>query len=206
MAKRRSRYSVHPGVAMVQKWVRDLRSKTGRTLDEWVRYINQEGPKTEAERRAWLKSTHSLGTNTAWWLVERASGKTGTWDDTPEGYLTQAEAYVEQMFAGKKSLLRPIYNALLDLALGFASDIKACPCQTIVPIYRNHVIAQIKPTTNKRIDMGFALKDTPPLGRLIDTGGYAKKDRITHRIPVASLDDVDGEVERWLKVAYDLDA
>jgi hypothetical protein len=35
---------------------------------------------------------------------------------------------------------------------------------------------------------------------------YAKKDRITHRIPIASLEDIDDEVKNWLKVAYDLDA
>ena len=69
-----------------------------------------------------------------------------------------------------------------------------------------HVFAQIKPTTNTRIDMGFALKDTKAKGRLIDTGGFAKKDRITHRIPITSLDEIDGEIERWLQVAYDMDA
>jgi hypothetical protein len=75
-----------------------------------------------------------------------------------------------------------------------------------VPLYRNHVFAQIKPTTQTRIDMGFALGDLKPTGRLIDTGGFAKKDRITHRIPITSLDDIDDEVKHWLKVAYDRDA
>jgi hypothetical protein len=32
----KSIYSVHPGVAMVQKWVVELRQKTGRSLDEWI--------------------------------------------------------------------------------------------------------------------------------------------------------------------------
>jgi hypothetical protein len=45
-----------------------------------------------------------------------------------------------------------------------------------------------------------------PTGRLIDTGGFAKKDRITHRIPLESPADIDDEVKRWLKVAYDRDA
>jgi hypothetical protein len=76
----------------------------------------------------------------------------------------------------------------------------------MVPLYRNHVIAQIKPTTGTRIDMGFALKDMKPTGRLIDTGGFAKKDRITHRIAISSVDDIDGEVERWLRKAYEMDA
>lgn len=78
--------------------------------------------------------------------------------------------------------------------------------KTIVPIYRRHVIAQIKPTTRTRIDFGLALKDTPAKGRLIDTGGLAKKDRITHRIEITSPSDVDAYVETWLKRAYDMDA
>ena len=41
---------------------------------------------------------------------------------------------------------------------------------------------------------------------LIDTGGLAKKDRITHRIELASPAQIDGEVKKWLKTAYDLDA
>jgi hypothetical protein len=43
-------------------------------------------------------------------------------------------------------------------------------------------------------------------GRLVETGGYAKKDRITHRIAISSPADIDGEVRRWLRVAYEGDA
>lgn len=38
------------------------------------------------------------------------------------------------------------------------------------------------------------------------TGGFKKKDRITQRIPIATLDEIDAEVKKWLKTAYDLDA
>lgn len=202
--KRKSIYGVHPGVAMVMKWIDDLPKKTGRSLDEWLKFIKTSGPKTETERREWLKSEHGLGTNSAWWLAERAEGK-GTEDADPDAYLQAAEGYVEKMFAGKKEPLRPIYDALIKLGLAMGEDVKACPCQTIVPLYRKHVFAQIKPTTQTRIDMGFALGDMKGAGRLIDTGGYAKKDRITHRIPITSVSEIDNEVKRWLKVAYDRD-
>src|SRR5213078_1633509 len=102
---------------------------------------------------------------------------------------------VENMYSGPKSGLRPIYDALLKVGLKTGKDVKACPCKTIVPLYRNHVFAQIKPTTNKRVDIGFALGDMKPTGRLIDTGGFAKKDRITHRIPLESTKDIDDEVK-----------
>jgi hypothetical protein len=202
---KKSVYSVHPGVLMVQKWVTELKAKTGRSLDEWMKHIKKNGPKGEEARRDWLKSEHGLGTNTAWWLAERAEGK-GAESSDPDLYLKSAEQDVEKMFSGKKAALRPIYNALLKLGLKTGKEAKACPCQTIVPLYRNHVFAQIKPTTQTRIDMGFALGDMKPTGRLIDTGGFAKKDRITHRIAISSLDDIDDEVTHWLKVAYDRDS
>src|ERR1051325_12076983 len=175
--KTKSIYGVHPGVLMTQKWIGELKQKTGRTLDEWIKLIKQEGPPTEEGRRAWLKDQHKLGTNTAWWLAERSVGKGEEMGD-PDAYLASAERDVDKMFSGGKAHLRPLYDALLKLGLKAGKEVKACPCQTIVPLYRNHVFAQIKPTTNSRIDLGFALGDMKPTGRLIDTGGFAKKDRI----------------------------
>ncbi|MBK6425355.1 MAG: hypothetical protein IPF82_03880 [Blastocatellia bacterium] len=55
----------------------------------------------------------------------------------------------------------PLYEELLALGLSMGDDVKACPCKTIVPFYRKHVFAQIKPTTITRIDFGLALKITP---------------------------------------------
>jgi hypothetical protein len=202
--KNKSIYGVHPGVAMVQKAIQDLPARTGRSLEQWIKLIKKSGPKTEKERREWLKTEHGLGTNYAGWLAERAEGKGE--DGDPETYLRAAEGYVEKMFAGPKQSLRPLYDALLELGLSIGKDVKACPCQTIVPFYRRHVFAQIKPTTQTRIDLGFALKDMKATGRLIDTGGFAKKDRITHRIAITSLADIDDEVMRWLQHAYELDA
>lgn len=203
-SKKKSIYSVHPGVLMTQKWIGELKQKTGRSLEEWLKHIKKDGPADENSRRDWLKSEYGLGTNTAWWLAERSVGK-GEESGDPDLYLQQAERDVEKMFSGGKAALRPIYDALLKLGLKTGKEAKACPCQTIVPLYRNHVFAQIKPATQTRIDLGFALGDMKPKGRLIDTGGFAKKDRITHRIPITSLDDIDDEVKHWLKVAYDRD-
>ena len=129
---------------------------------------------------------------------------THNWQD-PVSYLENAERDVEAMYSGGKAKLRPLYDKLLKLGLKIGKEAKACPCKTIVPLYRNHVFAQIKPATYTRIDLGFALGDTPVRGRLIDTGGFAKKDRITHRIPITSLSDIDAEVMRWLKEAYERD-
>lgn len=205
MPEPKSVYSVHPGVLMTQKWVSTLKDKTGRSLDEWLALVDRSGPKGETRRREWLKQEFKLGSNSASWIAERAAGRTAETDD-PETYLRAAEQFVERMYAGRKENLRPLYDKLLGLGLSMGRDVKACPCETMVPLYRRHVFAQIKPSTQTRIDMGFALGALKAEGRLIETGGFAKKDRITHRIPISAPADIDGEVKRWLRVAYEGDA
>jgi hypothetical protein len=207
LAKSESLYGVHPGVAMVQKWLAELKEETGRSMEEWLALVEKGGPKDEKSRREWLKTKHKIGTNKASWIAERAEGK-GALEDTPEAYLKTAVLYVEEQYAGPKEKLRPIFDELLTLGKSMGDDVKACPCKTIVPLYRQHVFAQIKPTTNTRIDLGFALthyKGKLPKG-LIDAGGLAKKDRITHRMEITAADQIDGDVKKWLKMAYELDA
>ncbi len=199
-------YDVHPGVAMVQKWVSELKEKTGRSLEEWLAVIKKDGPKDGKARVQWLKSKHKLGTNSAVWLAERAEGK-GTEDSDPDLYLKAAVQHVEEQYSGAKAGLRPVYDELLSLGKGLGDDVRVCPCKTIVPFYRQHVFAQIKATTNSRVDLGLCLtayKGKLPK-RVIDTGGAAKKDRITHRIEIKDAREIDGDVRKWLKVAYELD-
>lgn len=198
-------YSVHPGLGMVEKWRNELPAKTGRSLDEWIAFVRKSGPPTEKERREWLKKEHKMGTNSAWWIAERADGK-GAEEDSPEAYLEAAENWVDAMFWAPRAALRPVYDQLLKVALSLGKDVKACPGKTIVALYRNHVFAQIKPSTNTRIDLGLALGNMKTPKRLIDTGGYEKNDRITRRIEVKSKADLDDELKRWLNKAYEMDA
>src|SRR5713101_9933273 len=90
---RKSIYSVHHGVLMTRKWMAELKQKTGRTLEEWLRLIKKEGPPTEKERREWLKTKYDLGTNKASWFAELSVGK-GEEAGNGDHYLKAAEKYV----------------------------------------------------------------------------------------------------------------
>jgi hypothetical protein len=182
---------------MEEKIIAGLKAKSGRSLEEWVDLIRMSGPSGEKKRAEWLKKEHKVGTNYAGWLASRAEGKTLEYD--PDGL-------VDTMFSGPKAGLLPIYTKLVDTALGFGKDVTITPCKTIVPLRRRYVFAQLKPTTRTRIDLGLALGKTKATGLLIDTGGLAKGDRITHRIPVESLQEIDADVIRWMTTAYEMDA
>jgi len=100
-ARTASLYGVHPGVAMVQKWVDELKEKTGRSLEEWMALVKKEGPKEEKSRRDWLKTKHKMGINSPWWITARAEGEGGE-EDTPQAYLKAAVRYVEENTRDRK--------------------------------------------------------------------------------------------------------
>ncbi len=204
-ARSASLYSVHPSIAHAQAIIANLPEKTGKSIEEWIKLIKRPGPSNDQERRDWLKKEYKLGGTTAWLIVDHAAGN-GAEDTDPETYLKAAAGYVEAMYVGKAGLW-PIHNALVELGLSLGTDVKVCPCKTIVPLYRQHVFAQIKPSTVTRIDFGLALKDSKksPSHRLVATGGLAKGDRITHCFALTSMKNIDAEIKEWVQIAYDLD-
>ncbi|MFA6044269.1 MAG: DUF5655 domain-containing protein [Phycisphaerales bacterium] len=205
----KSDYDIHPSLAMVHKWIADMPEKTGHTLAQWLKRIEREAPPDLKGRQAWAKAETGMGAHAAAWLANRSLGsKEAFADEDPASYLRQAPKLVDAMYAGKKAALRPIFDALLAHAREALPDARVCPCSTMVPFYRTFVFAQVKPATNTRVDLGLALGayhgDLPDF--IIDTGGKAKKDRITHRIPLETPKDISKPVLKWLKAAYDLDA
>jgi hypothetical protein len=200
----KSEYDAHKSLRYVKSIIEGMKKKTGRSLEEWLQLAKEKGPADEKQRREWLKKEHRLGTNYAAWIAARAVGR-NYHEDTPEQYLQHAHDYVEKMFSGPKEHLRPIYEEILKFARTIGPDIRVSPCSTIVPIYRKHVVAQVKPTTRTRVDLGLALKNAKVPKRLISTGGFEKKDRITHRIELTSINDFDAEAKKWMKIAYEGD-
>lgn len=199
-------YNVHPTTLMTQEWMAALPIKTGKTIEEWTAIAQSVSVGGKKELVAWLKSEFRFGTNQAKWLAEFALGEEDSIAmSSNEGYLNAAEQWINEQYAGKKQHLRPTYEHILNVALNLSETVKASPTKTYCSLFRNYAFAQLKPTTNTRIDIGLALGDEPVIGRLVDTGGAKKGDRITHRIPVSVVEDVDDEVEHWLRLAFSKD-
>lgn len=201
-------YDLHPSVAYVQGILANLEARTGRSLEAWTALLEAEGPDEAKAKVAWLKA-RGLGATQAGLVAQRAGAGPGhAFDDTPEGYLAAAPRYVEDQYGGKKATLRPLFEAVTALARSLGPDVKVCPCETIVPFYRHHVFAEVKPFVS-RLDLGLALGDptavADPSGRLQDTGGFAKKDRITHKLELAAEADLEAALP-WLRRAYERDS
>lgn len=189
---------MHPSFAHWSAMLESLESRTGKNIEQWLAELKHASAKSPADMRAFLKS-QKLGAATVGLIVDHASGK------SPATY--DAEQFVADLFKGPKAALLPLYHSVLRFTLELGADVKACPCATMVPFYRHHVFAQVKPSTRTRLDLGLALglvKASP--AALKDTGGLARKDRITHRLELQLESDFNDFAKDWLRRAYKADA
>jgi predicted transport protein len=200
-------YDLHPSVAYVQTVLANLRTKTGRSAEEWVKLVRSQGLTDPKAIQTWLKA-QGLGGTQAGLVTQLARTAPGhAFNDSPEGYLAAAPKYVEGQYGGKKAALRPLFEQIVTLVRSLGSEVKVCPCETIVPFYRNHVFAEVKPLAS-RLDLGLALGDPAtvkdPSSRLKDTGGFAKKNRLTHKLEITSEADLALALP-WLRRAFERD-
>jgi hypothetical protein len=173
-----------------------LEERTGKNMAQWLAALKKAKASTPAECRAFLK-TQGLGASSIGLIIDQIAGK------CPDTY--DPHALVAALFQGPKAALFPLYETVLAFTLDLGADIKACPCATFVPFYRKHVFAQLKPSTKTRLDLGLALGDAKVRG-LIETGGFAKKDRITHRLELSAPADFNDFAKECLTQAYTADS
>jgi hypothetical protein len=200
-------YSVHPGVLMIERWVATLPAKTGRSVEEWLAEIESYGFAAPEHCSRWLETEHQFNAKAAAWLAGKALAPRGQQlAESSAEYLAACPAYVERLFRGRNASLRPIFDALVTLASSLGEGLRICPTHSSVSLYRQRLVADIRPSGGKRIELGLALADEPMSPRLAAAGSRGGKSRITHRVDIASPAEVDLQVRRWLKQAYERDA
>ncbi len=64
-SRTKARYATHPGYAMQDAIISNLKQKTRKSLGEWIRVVKESGPSAKKERAQWLKAKHRLGGTTA---------------------------------------------------------------------------------------------------------------------------------------------
>jgi predicted transport protein len=115
------------------------------------------------------------------------------------------ESQLDAQYAGGKEHLRPIGDKLVEMGLALGDDVTLNVRQGYVALVRGKQFAAIAPTTKTRVDLGLRLKglDSPLSGRVTE-GTNIGGGSITHKISLASVDEIDTEVKTLLWSAYHL--
>jgi uncharacterized protein DUF5655 len=176
---------------MVEAVTRNMQKNTGKTADEWRALLKKSGPKGGDEKAKYA------------WFREQGVGHVAAkvLSGGLEPYQNPGKL-VDAQYAGAKKELRPIYEAVLKAAKKLGKDVVERPCKTYVPLHRSKTFAVVKPERT-RVDIGFCLdKSVKSAGRLT-VAKHLGSDRVTHKIELSSPKDIDSEVVRWLKAAYE---
>jgi hypothetical protein len=174
--------------------IKNLEEKTGKSLDTWLAIARATGIPKHGQLVAHLKQKHGLTHGYANQIALRALKS----DDAPAA---GSDDLLDAQYAGAKAGLRPIYDALSKAVRGFGSDIEFAPKKAYVSLRRSKQFGLIQPSTATRVDVGLILKGVKPSGRLEASGSFNAM--FTHRVRVGSVKEVDAELVRWLRQAYE---
>jgi hypothetical protein len=172
--------------------VANLKEKTGRSIDAWVKIAKASRRAKHGELVKFLKSEHGLTHGYANLVAHRAL-KSAASDSAPDDLIAG-------QYAGKKAGLKPIYDALIE-KVGKFGGIEIAPKKAYVSLRRAKQFAIIQPSTATRVDVGINLKGVEPTGRLEASGSFNAM--VSHRVRVESPKEVDKELVGWMRRAFD---
>lgn len=169
----------------------NLQKNTGKSLDEWIAVVKAKSFEKHAQIMKHLKEevglTHGFANLIALKTLKTDAGSVENKDDL-----------VQSQYKGKEHFL-PIYEKLLDVIKTFGADIEFSPKMANVSVRRKKQFALLHPITKTRFEIGINLKGQEPDGKLLPSGNAM----CTHKINIASMEELDAEVFDWLRKAYE---
>ena len=180
--------------------LRNIQSKTGRTIAQLHAAVAASGLEKVGERRSWLMEQFALGYGDAN-AVALSHGK-----PLPalEGSAA-APAQTEQgdplgaIYVGAKAHLRPLHLAVLEMVRGFG-PFEEAPKKSYTSLRRKKQFAMVGPATKDLLEIGLNVKSLAPAERLraLPAGGMCQ-----YAVRIAATAELDPQLRQWLKAAYD---
>jgi hypothetical protein len=173
----------------IQSMIDNMPANTGKSLAEWFTVLEATGLEKHGELLGHLKSAHGVshGYANGIALQYRSRGVPQADDDL-----------VESQYAGAKAALRPIHDAIVTEVQKFGPDVEIAPKKTSVSLRRTKQFALIEPASAKRVQLGIQLKGDAPTDRLLSGNAMC-----SHKVNIASVDEIDDELLGWLREAYE---
>ena len=178
----------------MNEWIADLlKRRTGDDVETWNARVRESGASDEASLRAWLAERGVTGYPQNLLVMERFG--------YPDFLLASADELIDGQYADRTAL-RPILDAVLVRA-GQVGAVTIQARKTYVSLVTpRRTFATVQAATRRRVDLGLRLAN-PPLGGRLQAAGSVGGGSVSARIGLASVDEVDDEVEHWLRRAYE---
>lgn len=158
-----------------------LKKNTGKSLDQWVKIAQGSKLAKHGEILKFLKDEHELGHGYANLVAMKALGSLSS-DESADDLITA-------QYAGAKSGMRSIYDALAAEIAKFGKDVDFSAKKAYVSLRRSKQFGIIQPSTATRVDVGINLKGEKTTDRLEASGSFNAM--VSHRVRVENKSPVD---------------
>lgn len=169
--------------------IENMPVKTGKSIDEWKQLLKKKSFTIHSEAVNYLKTEYKVTHGFANTIVTLSKEENKSEDDL-----------VQLQYEGRENL-KPIFKELISFVKSFGADVTIVPKKGSVSIIRKRQFLLIKPATKTRIDLGFKLKDKPFTERLENSGPFGTM--CTHRVKLSEPNEIDSELKKWIKEAYE---
>jgi hypothetical protein len=175
--------------------LRNIETRTGRSLDELRALLKGSGLAKHGELRSFAMETLGLGYGDANALVHLALASDGQGAAAGKS----GEDVLAEIYSDKKASLRPIHDALMAEIHKFG-EFEVAPKKGYVSLRRKKQFAMIGPGSQARVDVGLNMKGLPATDRLLaeKPGGMCQ-----YKVKLTSPAEVDADLVGWLRRAYD---
>jgi Domain of unknown function (DUF5655)/Domain of unknown function (DUF4287) len=169
--------------------LRNIETKTGKTLAQLRDLIAQSGLAKHGEVRSMLIERFALGYGDANTLAHAAKADTPAVGDDP----------LDAIYSGAKAGLRPLHDALMK-QLEKLGAFDVAPKKTYLSLRRKKQFAMVGPATKEQIEIGLNAKSLPAHARLkaLPPGGMCQ-----YTVRLSSAAELDAALMAWVRAAYD---
>jgi len=175
--------------------LKNIQSKTGKTLDQLTALIQKSGLAKHGEIRDMLKRDLGLGHGDAnalaLYYFKPNDPRAAQSDNS-------LEEVIRTIYSGPKAGLYAIHEKLMAEIDRFG-PFEIAPKKGYVSLRRKKQFAMIGPATKTRVEVGLNMKGVTATPRLIElpAGGMCQ-----YKVYVADASEVDPELVAWIRQAY----
>ncbi|MDZ7877060.1 MAG: DUF5655 domain-containing protein [Saprospiraceae bacterium] len=169
-----------------------MKSKTGRSLEEWAIEITANNITKSGDIVKFLKESHGVGHGYAQTIAMKVLG-------TDADSASDKDELIVAQYKGKEHL-KAYYDKIMAKIEQFEGAFEVAPKKAYVSLRRKKQFIVLNPASKTRFEIGFNLKGVAPQGKL----AAEKPDGIcSHKISIADINEIDKEVIDWIKMAFD---
>jgi hypothetical protein len=137
---------------MTNPMLQNLEEKTGKNLDQWIQIVNNSQVTKHKEIIVYLKSEYGLTYGYANLIALK-------YRESKEGKPATGISLVDTQYSGKKSDLRPIYNAIIEGVTSFGKDVAIAPKKAYVSLRHINNLRLSSPQRKLGLMLASTLKE-----------------------------------------------